>query len=170
MSSFCCCSQPVYLSAEIKPLHLPFIIYLHYWSKGSLEGYQPQMFSVLLTYLQEGQVFLWVLFWFFCFWFLCLLEKIFLGGGHVLAAILLINLKKSEPGEKYNTRFDFTMSLSFPEPKQGTHWMKRIRFSIVFFLKNKRWLWKSVTSFSTFDNVSKSYKVLDESKSLDGFF
>lgn len=124
--------------------------------EGSLEGHQLQMFSILLTYYQEKQVFLWVLFCFFCF-----LKKFFLGGHHVSLAILLINLKKSEPGgkKKHNTRFDFTMSLSFSEPKLGTHWMKRICFYIAFFLKNKRWFLKSVTSFNTFDNFSNSDKV-----------
>ena len=53
----------------------------------------------------------------------CFLKKFFLGGHCVSLAILLINLKKSEPGGKkmHNTRFDFTMSLSFSEPKLGTH-------------------------------------------------
>lgn len=36
----------------------------------------------------------------------------------------------SEPGEKCNTRLDFTMSLSAPDPKLGIHWRNRISFSL----------------------------------------
>lgn len=57
---------------ESKPLHLPFIIQLHYWGKGSLEGHWPRKFSILLTHHQEGgrrKVFSLGIFLFVCIWF-----------------------------------------------------------------------------------------------------
>ena len=98
----------------------------------------------------------------------CFLKKLFLGGHHVSLSILLINLKKSEPGGKKirNTRFDFTMSLSFPEPKLGTHWMKRICFSLLSSWKirddfESQWL-LSIPLITSL--------ILIKCKSLKGFF
>lgn len=74
-SSLCCHHLLVYFSA-ISRLGWAWIqttaFTIHYipalLEEGSLEGHQLQMFSILFTYYQERQVFLWVLFWFFVSW------------------------------------------------------------------------------------------------------